>query len=280
MNGLSVKVCALALAFAAALLTFAPPSLAQKTDQNWKGAYFGFTLGETLGSANVATTTVAPDLGYFAPTSPADIAPVGAQHLVPRSFSAGLQGGYNLQFGHFVIGAEADFGKMSFNKSVSANAFYTCPNCTLRNFSFRVNQSVKTGGLLTVRPRIGYAFRGFLVYATAGLAATHINYQADFADNYLLVSSIYARENGGIAKTATGLAGGGGIEHRMGDRLSVKFEYLYAKFNSVSATSSNLATPVIPGTVPATYISWPTNVFTHTAALHANIARLGFNYRF
>jgi outer membrane immunogenic protein len=280
MNGLSVKVCALAFVFAAALLPLAPAGLAQKTDKNWKGAYFGFTMGESLGSSNVTTTTVAPDLGYFAPSSPIDIAPIGAQHLAPRSFSSGLQGGYNLQFGHFVLGAEADFGKMSFNKSASANALYSCTGCALSNYGFRINQSLKTGGLLTVRPRIGYAFRGFLVYATAGFAATHLNYQADFADNYLTVNSIYARENGGIAKAATGLAAGGGIEHRMGDRLSVKFEYLYAKFNSVSATSSNLATPVIPGTVPSTFISWPTNVFTHSATLHANIARIGFNYRF
>ncbi len=280
MNGIFVKFCALALVFAAALLALAPASLAQKTDKNWKGSYFGFDLGEALGSSDVATSTIAPTGGYFAPSSVTDIAPVGAQRLAPRSFSAGLQAGYNLQLGHFVIGAEADFGKMSFNKSVSANAPYTCLGCTLSNYSFRINQSVKTGGLLTVRPRIGYAARGFLLYATAGLAATHLNYQADFADNYLTVSTIYARENGGIAKTATGLVAGGGVEHRMGDRLSVKAEFLYAKFSSVSATSTNLATPVIPSTVPATFLSWPTNVFTHTATLHANIARIGFNYRF
>ncbi|MBZ5527970.1 MAG: outer membrane beta-barrel protein [Acidobacteriia bacterium] len=280
MNGFFVKFCALALVFAAALLTLAPAGLAQKTDKNWKGSYFGFNLGEALGTSDVATTTIAPAGGYFAPSSVTDIAPVGAQHLAPRAFSAGGQAGYNLQLGHLVVGAEADFGKLSFNKSVSATAPYTCPGCTLLNYSFRINQSVKTGGLLTVRPRIGYASGGLLVYATAGLAATHLNYQASFADNYLLVSSIYATENGGIAKTASGLVAGGGIEHRMGDRLSVKAEYLYAKFGSVSATSTNLATPVIRPTVPATTLPWPTNVFTHTATLHANIARIGFNYRF
>jgi outer membrane immunogenic protein len=53
----------------------------------------------------------------------------------------------------------------------------------------------------------------------------------------------------------------------------VKGEFLHADFGSESATSTNLTegTPLV---------AEPTNVFTHTANLTANVYRFGLNYRF
>jgi outer membrane immunogenic protein len=53
----------------------------------------------------------------------------------------------------------------------------------------------------------------------------------------------------------------------------VKGELLHNDFGSLSNTSTNL-------TAFTPRISFPTNIFTHTANLTANIYRAGFNYRF
>jgi outer membrane immunogenic protein len=52
---------------------------------------------------------------------------------------------------------------------------------------------------------------------------------------------------------------------------SVKAEYLYANFGTVSATSTNLTT---------TIGAFPASASTHSLDLKANIARVALNYRF
>ena len=74
-------------------------------------------------------------------------------------------------------------------------------------------------------------------------------------------------------KTATGWAAGFGAEYKVGQHVSLKAEYLYASFGSVSTTSTNLT-----AFTPA--IAFPTNIFTHSDDLHTHIARFGFNFRF
>jgi len=267
MNRSFMKFCALGLALAAALFVLAPASSAQ--DKDWKGFYIGGNVGGAFGSSDATTTASDPTPVYFADTSLPAIATAGAQTLKPRGFSGGGQAGYNFQSGHFLIGAEFDFGGMSFNNSVSATGVYPC--CS--PLGFTVTQSMNTSWLVTMRPRFGYAGRKALIYGTAGLAMTNLNYQATFTDNYNDGgSTIDTTENGGVQKTQTGFAAGGGAEFKMGTHVSFKGEYLYARFGTVSATSTNLVNII--------YGSFPAAVFTHSANLHSNIVRAGINYRF
>jgi len=256
------KICALGLALVAGLLILAPVGFAQ--DTNWKGFYAGGNVGGAFDGSDAQTSTIFSATGYFATTSPAAIATAGKQHLTPRGVSGGGQGGYNFQSGHFVLGAEADFGAMHLSNSVSTTGVYPC--CVTTGFT--VTQSVNTSWLFTARPRVGYAYGKALVYGTAGLAMTNLNYQATFIDTFAT-----AKENGGVNKTQTGWAAGVGAEYRAETYWSLKGEYLYASYGSVSATSTNLTafTPVI---------AFPTNVYTHTANLHSHIVRFGANYRF
>ncbi|MBZ5700579.1 MAG: outer membrane beta-barrel protein [Acidobacteriia bacterium] len=262
MNRFLGKTCALGLALVAGLLVLAPVGFAQ--DTNWKGFYAGGNVGGAFGSSDAQTSTIYSATGYFATTSVPAIATTGAQHLTPRGVSGGGQAGYNFQSGHFVLGAEADFGAMNLSNSVSGTAVYPCCAPT----AFTVTQSVNTSWLFTARPRVGYASGRALVYGTAGLAMTNLNYQATFTDTYAT-----AAESGGVNKTQTGWAAGGGVEYRVGSHWSLTGEYLYANFGSVSATSTNLT-----AYTPAQ--SYPTNIFTHSANLHSHIARFGVNYRF
>ena len=264
MIRLKLKACAMGLALATALLAFAPTGFAQ--DANFKGFYIGGNVGGAFGTSNATTSTVydPSPAGYF-PSSPVDdVNNNGLQHLSPSGVSGGGQAGYNIQSGHFVLGAVVDFGAMNLSDSKSITVPYT----GYVGISFTIAQSVKTSWLFTARPRAGYAAGRVLVYGTAGLAVTNLNYQAVFTDD-----QGPATENGGVKSSRSGWTAGGGLEYRLKKRWSLQGEYLYAGFGKVSTLSTNLM-----AYSPA--IAYPSNPFTHSATLHANIARFGVNFRF
>jgi outer membrane immunogenic protein len=231
---------------------------------DWKGFYVGGSLGGALGRAAATTTTIFSPTGYFATTSPPAIAEVGAQHPKDTGLAGGITAGYTRMKGMWVYGVELGFGAMATNGSQTGTAPYPIAPST----TFTITQSVKTNLLLTVRPRIGLARGKALFYLTGGLAVTDMNYQEVFTDTFADCT-----ENGGVKTTKAGWTAGVGIEYQAGPRWSVKVEYLYADFGTVSTTSTNLMgfSPPIP---------FPTNVFTHIANLRVHVFRGGFNYRF
>ncbi|MBZ5501679.1 MAG: outer membrane beta-barrel protein [Acidobacteriia bacterium] len=264
MNRLTLKIGAVALALTAGLFALAPAGLAQ--DKDWKGFYVGGNVGGAFGSSDPRTSVSDPTLSYYPDLiTQGQVTTAGIQHLGPNGVTGGGQIGYDFQHGHFLLGGEFDFGGMSLNSSKAAGATFTG-----YAFTFTVTQSMKTSWLMTARPRVGYAGKRVLVYGTGGLAATNLNYQEAYVDTAGPGGG--ATENGGIKKTQTGFAAGGGIEYKMGSHWSLKGEYLYASFGNVKTTSTNLT-----GISLATF---PLAVFTHGANLHANIARAGINFRF
>jgi len=229
---------------------------------SWTGFYVGGFVGGNWGRATADTTTVFSSTGYFAPNSVPAIETAGRQNLNPSGFNGGGQVGYNYQTGHFVVGAEGDFGWMTGKKTVAATAPYPC--CPTTNFT--VTQSVKTSWVSTVRGRAGYAAGNLLVYATGGVAFADLNYAEVFTDTFAT-----ANESAGIKNTRTGWTGGGGVEYKFG-KWSAKGEYLFADFGRSTTTSTNL-------TAPST-TSWPTKVFTHSIYLKEHLLRFGLNYHF
>jgi opacity protein-like surface antigen len=70
-----------------------------------------------------------------------------------------------------------------------------------------------------------------------------------------------------VSSTRVGYVVGGGIEKMVTPNWTVKAEYLYVKFNSISTSSV-----FTNGTFSAT--------MNHSVDLTANIARVGANYKF
>ena len=128
--------------------------------------------------------------------------------------------------------------------------------------------TVSTDWLLTVRPRIGIANGNWLFYATGGLAVSNLKGNFTFTDTFGP-----AAESASFNTTKAGWTAGGGVEVGLGGNWTAKAEYLYLDFGAESVTSTNLTAFVPP-------IAFPTNTFTHSADLKANIARAGVNYRF
>jgi outer membrane immunogenic protein len=111
----------------------------------------------------------------------------------PNGFAGGFQGGYNWQFGQFVLGGEADI-QLSSSNAMFANYKFSNP------------------WFGTVRGRGGIALNNILFYGTLGLAygRGHIDLGALTEENMHI-----------------GWAGGGGLEVGLTQNWSVKAEYLF-----------------------------------------------------
>jgi outer membrane immunogenic protein len=248
--------------FCLLLFLFAVVGSAQAGDFN--GFYVGVNVGGASGTSDVTTTTTFSPTGYFATTSPGAIAIAGENQLNPSSFTGGGQIGYNFQAHHLVIGAEADLGHMQLSELRSKSGTYPCCAPT----GFTVFQSISTHYLLTIRPRIGFAFGRLLLYGTGGVAVTNAEYKELFTDTFAT-----ARESARVRQDRSSWIAGGGAEFRVAHHWSVKGEFLHADFNDFRTTSTNLTafTPPIP---------FRSNIWSHHATLTANIGRMGINFRF
>jgi outer membrane immunogenic protein len=154
---------------------------------SWTGFYVGGHVG--LGISDISHPT---------------------NELVPSDvgFAGGGQIGYNFQFGHIVLGVEADVS------GLSLDATKPCANP-----AFRCN--AEEDWMATVRARLGYAFDRTLLYATGGAAFSELNAST------ILGSTRFADD-----KSLTGYAVGGGIEYMFTPKWIGRAEYIYTNFGS------------------------------------------------
>ena len=254
----------------------AAPVRAASDNDTWKGFYVGAYGGGGFNRSNVATSTVFASPGYFQTTSVAAINAAGIQQIKPNGFTGGGTFGYNHQSGALVVGAELDFGAMNANKGVSSGGTYPC--CGTAGFT--INQATKTRWLMTARPRVGVAVGNAMIYGTGGLAVTDVNYAATFTDTFG-----NATESAAFKKNKAGWTLGGGAEVKVANRWSVKGEYLYTDFGSISVTSNNLNAASIASiantpNIPGPSVAYTQNVFTHSSDLRTNNVRFGVNFHF
>src|SRR5262249_6017412 len=150
-------------------------------------------------------------------------------------FTAGLQAGFNHQTGAWVFGLEADanyFRTRARFSSTILNAF--------SGNSYTFTSSLDTDWLVTVRPRIGYAFDRLLVYATGGLAVSNQR----FSQNIVQLNTDFT-DFGSVSKTTVGWTAGAGVEYALGTGVSLKAEYLYVDLGSVAFASAGFC-PIDP----------------------------------
>jgi outer membrane immunogenic protein len=231
---------------------------------NWTGFYIGGNVGGAWGNFDPTTSTVFSPIGYFAASSIPAINAVGIQNGRSSGFTGGFEAGYNWQISNVVLGVEGDIESFGLSSSATGGAVYPCCAPT----AFTVTSHVSTTWLATVRGRLGYAVNNWLFFVTGGAAFTDLHGNFAFSDTFA-----NAREAASFSGTKTGYTIGGGVEAGLWGNWSVKAEYLYANFGTVSATSNDLTAFTPP-------IAFPTNGFTHSFDLKANIARAALNYRF
>jgi outer membrane immunogenic protein len=142
----------------------------------------------------------------------------------PVGIKGGFAGGtlgYNWQFGTLVAGIEADGAWANIN----ATASEVDPVAGL------VTATAKIDALATVRGRVGAAFDQVLLYGTGGLALSDTKVSATALG--LTISD---------SKTQSGWTAGAGVEWMFMPRWSLKAEYLYRRFDSVTLFGTSTGT--------------------------------------
>jgi outer membrane immunogenic protein len=130
---------------------------------------------------------------------------------------------------------------------------------------YRMNSSVSSDWLITLRPRVGITAHNWLFYVTGGLAVANVKDRFTFTETFAGGS-----ESASISRTKAGWTVGAGTEYALAMGWSVKAEYLYVDLGRETTSSTNFATPMA---------TFPTSVFTHSVDLRSNIVRLGLNYK-
>ena len=210
-----------ALLAAAALIATAgisPAALAGDalpTGKDWSGLYFGVNGGIGWNDSQVAS-----DFDYRGQTAQSIVDQIDGDQ---SALTGGAMLGYNFQYGHVVLGAEAEVDYLGFNDNDS-----TVRNLDAYSATKDVSLNASWYGLL--RGRAGFAALGILLYGTGGLA--YGNMEASASVNAIDVATgDSVKWDGSSASTNWGWTAGAGIEYGISN-MSLGLEYLYVDLGS------------------------------------------------
>ena len=180
-------------------------------------------------------------------------------------FTGGAQLGYNYQFGHGLVGIEADVnGNSGFRGALLGGDGNRAMNAGLK---------VDTSG--TIRARAGLVVDNVLAYATAGAAWANVR-QTGVEFNNVTASPDFGTSTG-IAANGSGVLWGGvvgvGIEYALDQNWVVGGEFLHTVYQDRFATIRNAA-----GRVACTGRS--EEACSIRGQLSTDIARVRFSYKF
>jgi outer membrane immunogenic protein len=230
---------------------------------NWSGFYVGGNAGGVWGNEQNSQTFSAPP--PFLAVDTAAVSSSASSSFKSGNATAGLQAGYNYQYGNWVFGGEVDFEYLGVRGSNSGSAPFpsTLPGGASGppTAFFNTSTSVSADWLFTARPRVGWAVQDWLLYVTGGLAVG----RKSFAQGIALLAPFV--ENSSFATTRAGWTVGAGVEYAIARNWSIRGEYLHVDLGSVNATGT--LTPALAG-------------FTQTGTVRVTteIARGGLNYHF
>lgn len=257
-------------ALAADMALKAPPS-APLPMANWAGCYGGLNAGALVGAdhydLSMAGAFLLPNNIF---SDPANSGQLNHSYSTnPVGFSGGGQIGCNQQSGTWVYGLEADIDGAT---RLDTNASYG-PLASLPVPAHTETITTELGWYTTLRARLGYTITpAWLLYATGGLAVGGIQSTTNVQFG---TGGFFLSGYGFMASQTTTRAGwtvGAGTEWALGNRWSIKAEYLFLDFGSFTYLSPCSAGPCV-GFVPA--FDWQTHV-----RADESVFRLGVNYRF
>jgi outer membrane immunogenic protein len=225
------------------------PVFAQVPAFTWTGFYVGLNAGYGWGDfkRDVASNPV----GFI--TSPA-INAFASRTTSADGFVGGGQIGYNYQFGSVVVGLEADIQFADIKKSIGPDQIFGLPPGN------RLTSSSKLEWFGTVRPRLGFAFDRFLVYATGGLAYGSVK----VSDSYAFVGGPALASS---SDTRFGYALGGGVEYAFTNNLTLRAEYLYLDLGKKGYASPNV-------------VGFANTDIQHNNKTTLSVVRAAVNYKF
>jgi outer membrane immunogenic protein len=237
----------------------APPAF------SWTGFYVGGTVGGARTKADVSLNTVNGTPALYNPIDIPSLNAFGSPSTWQTNVIAGLKGGYNQQWGAWVLGVEGDIS--SFNTSptvaVIGNPFITFPGAG----SAQMSTNLHTSWLSTIRGRAGFAADHWLFYATGGAAFAGVNYSNTYR-GFSPLGSGFEFEAASASKTQVGWAAGAGVDYAITPRWIVSAEYLHVDLGSITAAGL-----VTTGSASTATMNFSTKVTS-------DIGRFGAAYKF
>lgn len=219
---------------------------------SWTGCYIGANTGAGWSHTNISDPTGL----HFATSSPT--VDSGGK------FVGGGQIGCNYQFApNWVIGLQGDMTWGSLSGQTN-DPFFAGKN------PGGLTASAKTDWIISVAPRIGYAWNNVLLYGMAGAAWAHNSYGLQNLSNF------------GVPSTGCGLFGTlpcnpSGSETRVGLNLGIGFEWAFANnwsaglvYNHYDFGSHNVTLDSNPGGIPGDI----------SVRQRIDTAKVTLNYRF
>jgi outer membrane immunogenic protein len=191
----------------------APPPPAVWFD--WSGFYVGGHVGYGWGDADIADFT----LSYKKVLLP-------ARSIDAEGFLGGVQGGWNYQFGPFVLGAELEFSWSDIKGDVTSAIV---AGKGQGQGAGSTSLSSNATWISTAAARFGYAWDGFLVYGKIGAAFAQFDYDNNIT---FTVGRTTTVGNASASDTRSGWIVGTGVEWAFASDWSAKAEYNYMDFGS------------------------------------------------
>ncbi len=214
---------------------------------SWTGFYVG---GQGGGGWLANQVTNGPN----ATDGTANFPPGFVHHTVDGSGGlGGVYGGYNYQFGQFVVGIDGDYSWADLTGSTS--------DIGPTGFTNVSHESVKWIG--TVTGRLGYAANDWLFFGKGGWAWSGFDGTSSTFNTAGALTNVDTN-----SQTRNGWTLGAGAEWAFAAHWSAKLEYDYVKFDT--AYYNNTATTV------AGVVSFP----GRSATANLNIVKAGVAYRF
>jgi outer membrane immunogenic protein len=220
---------------------------------DWTGIYVGAHVGAGLLDDVVTTTTTTALL------------PSGTQNkLNPFGVVGGAQGGFNIEFAPFVIGAEATWTSSGISGTGSVTSLM--PGIFEQSTSNPLWYATVTG-------KVGIAANDWLFYAKGGAAWMRVDYTQG-----VLVSGAGMASLQTVSDHRTGFTVGGGVEYGLTENLSAKIEYDFLDFGTKSYSYANLGF-FLPGSPAGTAVTpiAPTSVSIKS---FTSLFTVGLNYRY
>lgn len=234
----------------------------------WTGFYVGLNAGGAWNDGRSLSSTgfAAPDPFIFGSGSNDDV-----------GFTGGAQIGYNMQFGSFVAGVEADINYLDRNGG-GTGAFPAIAAGAPAFTDFTVGGGNSGNWFGTVRGKLGFAFDRAMIYATGGLAygaraGSGSIVQRDFDGGAPGVALLTTLPGTGGNGNNIGWTLGAGMEYAFTNSMSFKLEYLHVDMGSNSRTFTALAG--FPG---STVLGGETITVRNENKF--DVVRAGVNFRF
>lgn len=193
---------------------------------SWAGFYVGGSVGviwnHDSGLVSTGATPATPRVPGSPAAAPLPI-PVGMGNA--SGVTGGVQAGYNWQRDHFVFGFEGDFKGTNINSTTTLVAPVPAGFNANPGNSFTLNEQWDA----SIRGRLGYAWKNFLVYGTGGVAFLQTHFTSNFQPT---VSGVlpFPGSVGAQSSTLTGYTVGAGGEYLIRTNWSVGLEYRYSNY--------------------------------------------------